>query len=217
MDMTADHQTQSRSRLFKVALGVIALSVLALAALIVARFWLFQPFSIPASSMVPFLVPGDYIMISKQAYRMGDPQRGDVAVFKKPNDPAVDFVKRVIGLPGDRVQVKQGRLYLNSAMVMREAVQPRVDGRVWFGGGLQPLFYRETLPDGPSYEIVEISDTEAHDNTEEFVVPAGHYFVMGDSRDNSLDSRFIGYVPRANFIGSYAMHFWRGERLPRGN
>jgi signal peptidase I len=216
MNMAADHQIEPKSRLFKVALGVIVLGVLALAALLVVRFWLFQTFSIPSSSMAPFLVPGDYIIVSKQSYRVGDPQRGEVAVFKASNNPTINFIMRVIGLPGDRVQIKGGRLYLNGVIVEREAVEFNLEGRGWFSGGKQPRFYRETFPNGSSSVIIEISDTDMFDNTEEFFVPEGHYFLMGDNRDNSDDSRMsIGYVPRANFVGSYAMHFWQGERLPR--
>jgi signal peptidase I len=192
-----------------------AYAVLVLAVALVIRTFVFQPFNAPSASSFPNLMVGDMFLVSKTAYRNADPQRGDIAVFKLPNDPSVDYVKRVIGLPGDRVQMKQGRLFLNGVLVPREAVicqfpveQPDESGA---------KFYRETLPSGRSYVIAERGDVGDADNTDEYAVPVGHYFALGDNRDNSQDSRFlqqVGYIPRANFIGPFVVRFWNTNGVP---
>jgi signal peptidase I len=182
---------------------------LSFAAALLVRTFFFQPFSAPSASNFPNLMAGDMFLVSKTAYLNADPQRGDIAVFKLPSDPGVDYVKRVIGLPRDRIQIKQGRLYLNGVIVPRETV-------VYHPPANPPdesasKFYRETFPNGRSYVIAERSDDGDADNTDEYVVPEGHYFALGDNRDNSQDSRFldkVGYIPRANFTGPFVMRFW---------
>jgi signal peptidase I len=156
--------------------------------------------------MVPTLLVGDELIGSKFAYGYGKysspiglmpdfsgrlfgeaPERGDVIVFRLPRDPSTTYVKRLIGLPGDRIQMQGGRLYINGAIVPRRAIGPfanDVGGR-----GIASTLYVETLPNGREHELVEISDAEEHDDTPSFVVPPKHYFMMGDNRDNSLDSR----------------------------
>jgi signal peptidase I len=132
------------------------------------------------------------------------PERGDVIVFRLPRDPSTTYVKRLIGLPGDRIQMQGGRLYINDAIGPRRAIGPfanDVGGR-----GIASTLYVETLPNGREHELVEISDAEQHDDTPSFVVPPKHYFMMGDNRDNSLDSRIaaedggVGFVPEDNLV-----------------
>jgi signal peptidase I len=204
---------------------IIKTIVYALLIALVLRVLLFQPFTIPSASMEPNLFEGDYIIVSKYNYGYSrfstpinlpesllqgrlfahQPRRGDVVVFKLPRQPTVDYIKRLIGLPGDRIQVKRGVVYINDKPVPR---QPVADGTEDMGyGALRPVKrYRETLPDGVSYVTNSYGDDGDVDNTQVFVVPEGHYFMMGDNRDNSLDSRFpeevgVGFVPFENLEG----------------
>lgn len=195
------------------------------------RVFLFQPFSIPSSSLFPNLVPGDYVLVSKTAYGYGRysfpfgmasfsgrfwshaPERGDIAVFVLPSNTPVDYVKRVIGLPGDRIQMKNGTLWINGAAVPRAAVDVPAEYR----SGNGETFWRETLPNGRSYVISELRDDGEADNTEEYIVPADHYFVLGDNRDNSQDSRYlsqVGYVPLDNFIGPVSLLLFNTQDIP---
>ncbi|HMT15061.1 MAG TPA: signal peptidase I [Aestuariivirga sp.] len=135
------------------------------------------------------------------------PERGDVAVFKLPSDTSVDYVKRVIGLPGDRIQMLGGVLYINGVAVKKERIEDYVDTDYEATSGMGPDMvpqYRETLPNGVTYRVLDSQAEGLADNTQEYVVPANHYFMMGDNRDNSQDSRFVdkvGYVPIENFVG----------------
>jgi signal peptidase I len=188
---------------------------IALGVVLAVRTVVAEPYHVPSSSMVPTLLVGDELIASKFAYGYGKysspiglmpdfsgrlfghvPERGDVVVFRLPRDPATTYVKRLIGLPGDRIQMRQGRLYINDAMVPRRAIGT-------FDGDAR---YVETLPDGREHEIIEISDTDRYDDTPVFIVPERHYFMMGDNRDNSLDSRIpsaeggVGFVPEENLV-----------------
>ncbi len=140
------------------------------------------------------------------------PKRGDVAVFKLPHDTNIDYIKRVIGLPGDRIQMKAGVLYINDVAVKKERIEDYVDptheAGEQFGMDLVPQ-YRETLPNGVSYNVLDYLDSGMPDNSDVFEVPAGNYFMMGDNRDNSSDSRLsVGYVPLENFVGRADLLFF---------
>ncbi|MEO9877692.1 MAG: signal peptidase I [Anderseniella sp.] len=154
-----------------------------------------RTYSLPSSSNVPTMLVGDYITGDPSAYIGRDPQRGDVVVFKLPNDNKTDYVKRVIGLPGDRVQMVDGVLYINGIAVPRKEV-----GFHQEKSAPKARVFEETLPNGVNYRTLDIYAGQA-DNTQEYAVPPDHYFVMGDNRENSTDSRFlneVGYVPRKN-------------------
>lgn len=187
---------------------------------LVVRTFAFEPFNIPSGSMKPTLLVGDYLFVSKYAYGYSryslpwslplfegrifasEPERGDVIVFKKPSDNETDYIKRLIGLPGDRIQVLGGILHINGEPVTREKIGETQD-RDSFSTRTYTV-YRETLPNGRQHLIWEASDNDSLDNTIEYVVPEGHYFFMGDNRDNSRDSRVlfdVGYVPSENLIG----------------
>jgi signal peptidase I len=180
----------------------------------------FEPFNIPSGSMIPTLLVGDYLFVSKYSYGYSRysmpfgpnlfsgrifgslPERGDVAVFKLPRDPSQDYIKRIIGLPGDRIQVKAGILSINGTVVPRLAQgNYTVEGD---GPRLVARLYKETLPNGRVHNIIEQSDEGMLDNTSEYRVPDGHVFAMGDNRDNSLDSRVqnaVGFIPVENLVG----------------
>ncbi|MBS0224590.1 MAG: signal peptidase I [Proteobacteria bacterium] len=198
-------------------------TLLALGLVLIVRTVVAEPYTVPSPSMVPTLLVGDELIASKFAYgyskysspiglmpdfsgRLFDraPERGDVIVFRLPRDPSTTYVKRLIGLPGDRIQMREGRLYINGAIVARRAVSTFANE---IGGyAVTSTLYIETLPNGREHEIVEISDTERYDNTQTFVVPPKHFFMMGDNRDNSLDSRVaetaggVGFVPEENLV-----------------
>jgi signal peptidase I len=133
------------------------------------------------------------------------PKRGDVAVFKLPTDTDIDYIKRVIGLPGDRIQMRGGVLHINGVAVKKERIEDYVDAESSGEGGGQPVpQYMETLPNGIQYRVLDSEPDGAADNTEEYVVPESHYFMMGDNRDNSQDSRYlnvVGFVPIENYVG----------------
>ncbi len=199
---------------------VISVIIQAVLIAIVIRSLLFQPFSIPSGSMRPTLLEGDYLFVTKWAYGYSknslpfspnifsgriwgsDPERGDVAVFKLPRDPRIDYIKRVIGLPGDRIQMRDGVLHINDVPVKREKVG-QIDNFDITEENHPVDVFRETLPNGVSYDTLDLTPTGLSDNTREFVVPEGHFFMMGDNRDNSTDSRFsnVGFVPLENFVG----------------
>ncbi|OBQ96362.1 signal peptidase I [Mesorhizobium sp. AA23] len=186
---------------------------------LVIRTLLFQPFSIPSGSMRPTLLEGDYLFVTKWAYGYSryslpfgpnifsgriwgsEPKRGDVVVFKFPPDPSVDYIKRVVGLPGDKIQVKDGQLFINGTAVPREKVG-QIDNPDITEVDRPVDVYRETLPNGVTYHTLDLTPNSIGDNTREFDVPPGHYFMMGDNRDNSSDSRFtVGFVPAVNLVG----------------
>jgi signal peptidase I len=197
----------------------VSVIIQALILALVIRTFFFQPFSIPSGSMRPTLLEGDYLFVTKWAYGYsryslplapdlfsgriwaGEPKRGDVVVFKFPPNPSLDYIKRVIGLPGDHIQVKEGELYINGTAVPREKVG-QIDNPDITEVDRPVDVYKETLPNGVSYDTLDLTPDSIGDNTREFIVPPGHYFMMGDNRDNSSDSRFdVGYVPAENLVG----------------
>jgi signal peptidase I len=208
--------------------------VSALLIALVIRTFAYEPFNIPSSSMVPTLLVGDFLFVSKFSYGYGaqgtflgllpfsgriggsDPKRGDVVVFKLPRDPSIDYIKRLIGLPGDKIQMRQGILYINGVPVDRD----KLDHVAPIGNPPEnAVDYLEHLPQGPAHVIRKLGNDEPLDNTEVFTVPPHNYFFMGDNRDNSLDSRTtnVGFVPEENLVGRAQFlffsidehtHFW---------
>lgn len=202
----------------------IQLFWLALLALTI-RSCAFEPYNIPSSSMVPTLLVGDYLFISKYDYGYSKhsfplslplipkgrlfnnpPQRGDVIVFKLPTDRKTDYIKRVIGIPGDIVQMQGGRLILNGQMVPREQIA--IEDWLTESGWQTYIRYKETLPNGVAHDIYELADTMQLDDTEPVTIPEGHYFVMGDNRDNSQDSRIFGLVDDELLEGKARLIFY---------
>ena len=218
----------------------------------VLRSFIVAPFSIPSGSMLPTMQIGDHLFVSKWPYGYSsfsfplqipsfegrvfgdDPERGDVVVFRPPGQEDSDFVKRVIGLPGDRIEIREGRVVLNGELLPRErlerdfasTVSPNSPCRVVQGGSrfVQPgpdgsqlcLYpaYRETLPGGRSYQVLDQLTGSPGDDRAPVTVPDGHFFLMGDNRDDSLDSRFlpigggVGMVPHENIVGRAEFNFW---------
>ena len=191
------------------------------------RTALFQPFNIPSGSNLPTLLIGDYVFVAKYAYGYSHyslpfspplftgrifsrpVDRGDVVVFRSPKDDSTDFVKRVVGLPGDRIQMISGALNINGQPVKRERIEDFTSDE---DGAPQPVKqYRETLPNGVTYNTLDLVENGPLDNTQVYTVPAGNYFMMGDNRDNSTDSRMLsafGYVPYENIIGKVRIVFF---------
>jgi signal peptidase I len=204
--------------------GLIEIAWVVTLALFIAlgfRTLLFQPFNIPSGSMKETLLVGDYLFVSKFSYGYShyslplspplfsgrvwgsEPQRGDVVVFRLPKDDSVDYIKRVIGLPNDKIQMIGGVLHINGKPVERERIEDFVETDA-DGTTTRAKRWRETLPNGVSYATLNLVDNGFYSNTPVYEVPPGHYFMMGDNRDNSQDSRVlsaVGYVPLENIIG----------------
>ena len=210
------------------------------------RSFIAEPFNIPSGSMKPNLLVGDFIFVSKWSYGYSKhslpfsmplipnkifpklPKRGDVAVFKTPEDNRTDYIKRIIGLPGDKIIVKNGEIYLNENKIMRKKLNDFFDNdkRALIKRIRKYKEYHENL----TIDVLDIMDDGIADNTELFIVPEGHFFVMGDNRDNSQDSRFkiVGFIPFENLVGkarfiffslenSRFLQIWKWPKAIRGN
>ena len=229
----------------------IRVVVHALLIALVIRTFLFQPFNIPSGSMKATLLVGDYLFVSKYSYGYShysfplspplfsgrvfgsEPARGDIVVFRLPREDSTDYIKRVIGLPGDRVQMKEGLLYINDAPVKRERLSDFVgEDPCGSGATARVKRWKETLPNAVTYETLDCIDNNSLDDTPVYTVPPGHFFMMGDNRDNSTDSRVlsaVGYVPLENIVGraqmiffsiaegEHAWMFWRWPTAVRWN
>ncbi len=198
--------------------------LIALFIALVFRSFLFEPFHIPSGSMKRNLLVGDYLFVSKYSYgysrysfplglipfdgRVGSgarPERGDVVVFRLPANPRIDYIKRVVGVPGDTVQVRNGILYINGEALPRK----RIGAFKNSGEDGEPTYeipvFLETFPGGKTVTILQETIRGEMNNTQVFRVPEKHYFMMGDNRDHSADSRYpnggVGYVPEANIVG----------------
>ncbi len=207
----------------------IKVIIQALLIAVVVRTVLFQPFNIPSGSLIPTLLIGDYLFVSKYSYGYSkhsipfspplfsgrifgaEPKRGDIAVFKLPKDNSTDYIKRVIGLPGDKIQVLGGVLSINGKAVQRERVEDYKTTDL-YGRTVAVPQYKETLPNGVSHFVIERDGDRGYwDNTDVYTVKPGHYFMMGDNRDNSTDSRdeaSVGQVPAENLVGRAEIIFF---------
>lgn len=218
--------------------------IIAVFAALTIRSCAYEPYNIPSSSMVPTLLIGDYLFISKYPYGYSrhsfplsvpliptgrlfgkEPKQGDVVIFKEPQHNKIDYIKRIIGLPGDTIQMKKGRLYINGKMLKRRLIGQET--HTLEQGKMLYTRYIETLPNGIEHPIFELGDNMQYDETPPIIVPQGHYFMMGDNRDNSADSRYFGTVPfenlegRAECIfysnngGGYFFQFWKWSDILR--
>jgi signal peptidase I len=199
-------------------LAIYCLAVLAFFLIGTGVIWLrgwgpakFRAFSMPAGSMMPSLEVGDYVLTAFYTWQEQKLERGDIVFFYKDHARSTIYVKRIVGLPGDNVQMIGGRLHINGQTLMRERLEdyPFIDH---IGRRVSVPRYRETFPNGPSQIIIEAkSDKGYFDNTGAYSVPEGHVFLMGDNRDNSSDSRDVGslgMVPVSNILGPPIVIYW---------
>lgn len=213
----------------KKEMGFFATLALAAVLAIFFRSFFYEPFHIPSGSMKPTLLVGDYVFVSKMSYGYSRfsfpfgykiryfegrifkdvPQRGDVAVFRLPKQEHINYIKRIIGLPGDEIQVKDGILFINGNEIERE-----FDGFFIEENKFEELKeivkFKENLTPDKEVIVLDENFNSDQDNTIIYKVPAGHYFVMGDNRDNSKDSRFsdVGYIPEENLVGKAQIIFF---------
>ena len=210
---------------------------------LIFRSFFFTSYNIPTGSMINTLKIGDYIFASKWSYGYSkhslpfslpiipyrifssSPKRGDVIIFKLPTDNSTDYVKRVIGLPGDSVQIIDGKVSLNGNILNYEVLGKNINNRFVNPNkrnlgcyNQESILLKETLPSGKSYEIIDTYQNLPQDNTQIYRVPPDHYFVMGDNRDNSQDSRFlkkVGFIPHDNLVGRAEIKFfsWHWRKL----
>jgi len=173
------------------------------------RTFLVQAYNIPSGSMKPTLLVGDFILVNKLVYKLSEPQRGDIVVFKWPVNPQIDFIKRIIGMPGDTIEVKGEKVFINGKEVPLRFISKLLED------GTDKLIYEEILPNGVRhkialYEYPFIPRKDAYYAK----IPEGYYFVMGDNRDNSEDSRYWGLLPRENIVGKAFVIYFSGDIPP---
>ena len=191
-----------------------------LAIVLVVRSFIFEPFKIPSGSMIPTLEIGDYILVNKytyglrlpvfgnKIYAMSDPKRGEVMVFKEPKNPKINFIKRVIGLPGDYIRYENKQLFVNEKAVSNTLLEELHDPYdPQYRQAIPYQIFEEKTLEGNSYHIRKDPLLRARLEQNEWVVPKGHYFVMGDNRDRSNDSRYWGFVPD-NLVVGKAVYIW---------
>ena len=173
------------------------------------RAFVAQAYNIPSGSMKPTLLVGDFILVNKLVYRFSEPQRGDIVVFKYPIDPNIDFIKRIIALPGEEVEVRNNQVFINGKPL------PLIEVGRGEENGLRKVIYEEVLPEGKKHKVQFYEDFPfSKRDFGPVVVPPNHYFVMGDNRDNSEDSRYWGFVPRENIVGKAFVIYFSGDVPP---
>ncbi|MFN3598483.1 MAG: signal peptidase I [Aquificaceae bacterium] len=173
------------------------------------RAFLVQAYNIPSGSMKPTLLVGDFILVNKLVYRLSEPHRGDIVVFKWPINPSIDFIKRIIGMPGDIIEVKGERVLINGQeLPLRFVGKVEEDGK-------EKLIYEEVLPNGIKHKIALYEyPFMFRKDLDPVKIPEGYYFVMGDNRDNSEDSRYWGLLPRENIVGKAFVVYFSGDIPP---
>jgi signal peptidase I len=173
------------------------------------RTFVAQAYNIPSGSMKPTLLVGDFILVNKLVYRFSEPQRGDIVVFKYPIDPNIDFIKRIIALPGEEVEVRNNQVFINGKPL------PLIEVGRGEENGLRKVIYEEVLPEGKKHKVQFYEDFPfSKRDFGPVVVPPNHYFVMGDNRDNSEDSRYWGFVTRENIVGKAFVIYFSGDVPP---
>jgi len=204
--------------------------IIAILIALLIRSFIFEPFNIPSGSMKPNLLVGDFIFVSKYSYGFSKhslpfsiplipgkifsntPERGDIVVFKTPENNRTDYIKRVIGLPGDKIQIKNGIIFINGSEILRKKLNDFIDTDKQ-SSNKRVRMYNEYFFN-KEVNILDITDNGIADNTQLFNVPENHFFVMGDNRDNSQDSRFIstvGFIPYENLVGKAQFIFFSLE------
>lgn len=190
-------------------------------AVLILRSFLVEPFRIPSGSMMPTLLDGDFILVNKFEYGvrlpvlgtkvvdLGEPQRGDVAVFRYPEDPSIDYIKRVVGVPGDTIAYYGKQLYVNGELAKQQPLGAYAHSGT--GVGMTGADRRKETLGGVEHEILVVRGFPSFEG--ERVVPEGHYFVMGDNRDNSRDSRVWGFVPDENLVGEAFMIWMNWDKV----
>ena len=218
-----------------VVLAYLSIYAFLLIIALIFRTFLFHPFNVPSRAMEPTVLVGDYFLVSTFSYGYGryslpfspplfrgrvlarEPQRGDIVVFRLPKDDSINYVKRLVGLPGDHIQMINGLLYINGTPVKQEHIEDFIETDE--SGGTSPIKrWRETLPNGVGYTTLDRVPNGFYDNTPVYTVPAGHYFMIGDDRDNSTDSRVlsqVGYVPFENLVGRVEVIYFSIDRNSR--